>query len=65
MLSDSILLSIIASSVAILGLVIRFCYNSKCTHVDLCCGVIKVTRETHDENVIVNNQDMNINKENV
>ena len=27
-------------------------YKSKCTHVDLCCGLIKLTRDTEDETQI-------------
>lgn len=45
MLSDSILLSIVASAVGVLSLLIRFCYISKCTNVNLCCGLVNIKRD--------------------
>ncbi len=64
MLSDSILLSIVASAVGVLSLLIRFCYISKCTTVSLCCGLVNVRRETTTENDNVNNMKNIMNAEN-
>ena len=64
MLSDSILLSIVASAVGVLSLLIRFCYISKCTNVSLCCGLLTVRRETTAENDNVNNIKNIMNVEN-
>jgi hypothetical protein len=49
MLSDSILLSIVASAVGVLSLLIRFCYISKCTNVNLCCGLVNIKRDVEEE----------------
>ena len=49
MLSDSILLSIVASAVGVLSLLIRFCYISKCTNISLCCGLVNVKRDVEEE----------------
>ena len=34
---------------AILGLAIRYSFKSKCEDVSLCCGFIKIHRNTEDE----------------
>ena len=60
MLSDSILLSIVASAVGVLSLLIRFCYISKCTNVNLCCGLLTVRRDIEHELVTVKNENNNI-----
>ena len=64
MLSDSILLSIVASAVGVLSLLIRFCYISKCTNVSLCCGLVNVKRDIDHEIVNVKNDNNNIQNEN-
>ena len=59
MLSDSILLSIVASAVGVLSLLIRFCYISKCTTVNLCCGMISVRRDIEHELIPVKTENIN------
>lgn len=53
MLTDAILLSIIASTVTILGLLIKYTFASKCKKTSCCCGFINVERDTtHEQNSI-------------
>ena len=59
MLSDSILLSIVASAVGVLSLLIRFCYISKCTNISLCCGLVNVKRDVEEETENGNNHENN------
>ena len=52
MLSDAILLSIIASIVTILGLFFKYTFASKCKRTSCCCGFINVERDIIHENNI-------------
>ncbi len=62
MLSDAILLSIICSTVGVLSLLIRFCYISKCTTVNICCGMLKINRDVAEEHNKNNNDEIKNNQ---
>ncbi len=48
MLSDGIISLIIGSASALVALLCKLSYSSKCTKV-LCCGCIEITRDTAHE----------------
>jgi len=48
MVSDAILLSIIASSTAVLLLLVRYCFYSKCKTIKI-CGCVECDRDTEHE----------------
>lgn len=49
-INSSGLISILTLSIAFLSLSIRFCFLSKCTHCNLCYGLIDITRNGQLEN---------------
>ena len=46
-ISDPVLLIIIGSATALIGLAMRLCYTSKCTHIRL--GCLDIDRDTVHE----------------
>jgi hypothetical protein len=46
-LSDPVLIIIIGSATALIGLGLKICYSSKCTHIKL--GCIDIDRDTAHE----------------
>ena len=51
MLSDGIISLIIGAASALMGLLCKLSYSSKCTKVS-CCGCIEITRDTAREQQI-------------
>jgi len=52
MLSDAILLSLIGSGVAVIGLILKYNYLSKCFHIRCCWGLVDAERDTKNEQSI-------------
>ncbi len=51
MLSDAVIMTIVASSSAILALVAKLSYSSKCTLVKCCC--CSIARDTDKEHNVI------------
>jgi len=47
MLSETIIIFLIASSSALCGIVLKYSFESKCRNVDICC--IHITRDIDNE----------------
>ena len=59
MISDAVILSIIASAVGVLGLLIKYSFASKCNHTSCCFGCIQIERDIiHEQNIV--NDDIKI-----
>ena len=50
-----IIISLASSLVTVMLFLIRICYKSKCSDVNMCCGLIKYHRNTHQETSINDN----------
>ena len=42
-----IIISLASSLVTVMIFLIKICYKSKCSDVNMCCGLIKYHRNTH------------------
>ena len=59
MISDAVILSIIASGVGVIGLLIKYSFASKCNRTNCCFGCIQIERDTiHEQNIV--NDDIKI-----
>ena len=46
------IIAIITLCIGAFGMIIKLCYKSKCSDIDLCCGIIKVKRNVNIETEI-------------
>ena len=49
-MNSTILYSLITFASATIALIIKYSYQSKCTNILLCWGMVDITRNTADEN---------------
>lgn len=49
MLSEATVYSLTIAGLGFLGLVVRFCFKSKCSEVSCCFGLIKIERDIEHE----------------
>lgn len=49
MLSEATVYSLSIAGLGFLGLVVRFCFKSKCSEVSCCFGLIKIERDIENE----------------
>jgi hypothetical protein len=47
MFSETFYVFVVASASALLGILFKICYDSKCTEIDFCC--LKIKRDTAGE----------------
>ena len=59
MLSEATLYSLSIAGLGFAGLVIRYCFKSKCNEVSCCFGLLKIERDIEHE--IIEQQEMEIN----
>jgi hypothetical protein len=46
---EILMLSLITALSGICVLMLKLCFRSKCSTIDLCCGLLKIKREVHLE----------------
>lgn len=49
MLSEATVYSLSIAGLGFLGLVVRYCFKSKCNEVICCCGLLKIERDIEHE----------------
>lgn len=51
-MDSSVIVLLIGSVSALMGLALKLCFASHCTQVKLCCGCLDVTRDITNEQTI-------------
>ena len=55
-MEDAIIITLGAMCSALIGLIIRYSYRSKCEDVNFCWGFLKFHRDVRSENEIINEE---------
>jgi len=48
-MEDTSIILIITIGTGFLGLIVRYCFKSKCSDISLCNGIVKIHREVEQE----------------
>ena len=54
---EILILTLVGSISGIVMLMLKLCFKSKCSHVNLCCGLMKIKREVQFETELETEKD--------
>ena len=59
-MQDAIIITLATIGSALIGLIIRYSFRSKCEHVDFCFGCLKFNRDVKSEKAEITTQESDV-----